>query len=117
MTAKWDPMKDLKAYYGAGKRPRMVDVSEMPFLAIEGRGAPTGDEQTPFQAAIGAMYSVAYTMKFTIKNEGRDFGIPAIEASWWADADDIERAGGEVRQGSAGAVAVAVATAGSRLRA
>ena len=97
MTAKWEPKKDLKEYYGAGKRPRVLDLPEMTFLAVEGQGAPEGEgeEASPFQTAIGAMYSVVYTMKFAMKAEGRDFGIPAIEAFWWADAEDTERAGGD----------------------
>lgn len=97
MAAKWEPKRDLKEYYGAGKRPRVLHLPEMPFLTVQGRGAPQGEgeEASAFQTAIGAMYSVAYTMKFAIKYEGRDFGIPAIEASWWADPEDTERAGGD----------------------
>jgi len=42
------------------------------------------------------MYSVAYTMKFAMKADGRDFGIPAIEAFWWGDPEDIEQGGGDL---------------------
>ncbi len=95
MATKWEPKKVLKEYYGAGKRPRLVDVAEMPFLVIEGRGSPHEQGPHSFQMAIGAVYSVVYAMKFAIKAEGRDFGIATVEASWWADPDEIERAGGE----------------------
>ena len=94
MAAKWEPKKDLKEYYGAGKRPRVIDVPEMSFLAIEGEGSPHDEGPRSFQTAIQATYSVAYTMKFAMKAEGNDFGIATIEALWWADAEEIERAGG-----------------------
>lgn len=35
-------------------------------------------------------------MKFAIKAEGRDFAVPAIEAFWWAEAEDLEPAGGDL---------------------
>ena len=97
MAAKWEPKRELKEYYGAGKRPRVLALPEMPFITVEGQGPPQGEgeEASAFQTAIGAMYSVAYTMKFAMKADGRDFGVPAIEGLWWADSEDVERAGGD----------------------
>jgi len=38
MATKWEPRKELKEYYAAGKRPRVIDVPDMPFITVEGRG-------------------------------------------------------------------------------
>lgn len=87
MAAKWEPKKELREYYRAGKRPRLIEIAEMPFIAIEGCGAPGGEG---FQAAIQAMYSVGYTMKYAMKAQGRDFGIAALEAVWQVEGAQVE---------------------------
>jgi hypothetical protein len=67
-----------------------VKIGPAVYLAIEGRGAPGGPE---FQAAIGALYGMAYTVKMTRKFEGkRDYVVGKLEAQWWADGgDDFSR--------------------------
>ena len=34
---------------------------------------------------MGALYPLAYGIKFAEKAAGRDFGVPPLEAVWWAD--------------------------------
>jgi hypothetical protein len=63
----------------------IADVVRVParaVVAIEGRGEPGGPA---FQDAIGAVYGVAYTLKFTRKPSGDDFRIGPLEARWWTD--------------------------------
>ena len=52
------------------------------YLAIAGRGKP-GDEL--FQAQIGALYGVAYTLKFTKKAAGQDYKVATLEGLYWGD--------------------------------
>ena len=50
---------------------------------IDGKGSP---ESQQFQDALAALYSTAYTVKFTLKSAGRtDFVVPPLEALWWAE--------------------------------
>lgn len=90
MPEKIDLFKQLKREdYKAPKNPEFVTVKKGKYLAIEGRGAPDGEE---FSAKIGAVYSVAYTVKMTRKyNGGQDYVVGKLEAQWWGDdgSDDF----------------------------
>ena len=79
---KLDLRKELKQFYTAKSKPSIVDVPEGRFLTITGRGEPGGEA---YQAALNALYSVAYTVKFRSKKEGRDFTVMALEGLWWWD--------------------------------
>jgi len=61
-----------------------VEIEEGKFLAIEGKGAPAGDE---FQTKLGALYSLAYGAKILMKKEGKDFSVVKLEGLWWVDSD------------------------------
>jgi len=63
--------------------PRIVTVPRTTYLTLSGKGLPAGNGSGEFQAAIAALYGLAYTIKFTRKKEGGDLAIGAIEADWW----------------------------------
>lgn len=60
----------------------VVTVPARKTLSIEGTGGPHGEG---FGRAIGALYGVAYTLKFSRKPSGRDFKIGPLEGRWWAE--------------------------------
>jgi hypothetical protein len=85
MTMKTiDLKKTLKPYYTASaSKPALIDVPARNCLMIDGRGDPNGQA---FQEAIGTLYSVAYTLKFTFKKEKAiDYPVMALEGLWCAD--------------------------------
>jgi len=90
-AAKLDLFKTLKQDYVAPRKPVVVKTSPAKYLAIEGLGKPGGEE---FQACIGALYGVAFTIKMTRKFAGqRDYAVSKLEAQWWADGtNDLGRA-------------------------
>ena len=51
--------------------PRLIDVPWRRFLAVEGGGHPADEG---FQAAIKALYSIAYGARFGLRREGVDSG-------------------------------------------
>jgi hypothetical protein len=51
--------------------PRLVEVPWRRLLAIEGRGRPGGEA---FQAAIKALYSIAYGARFALRRRGVEGG-------------------------------------------
>ena len=61
----------------------LVDVPAMRYLSISGEGSP----QSPnFAAAIEALYSTAYPVKFISKAAtGKDYVVPPLEGLWWAE--------------------------------
>lgn len=67
-----------------------VDVPAMVYLSITGQGDPNGPG---FAAALGALYPVAYGLKFARKPDG-DFTASPLAALWWAD-DPAAFAAGE----------------------
>ncbi|RYE07654.1 MAG: hypothetical protein EOP22_16795 [Hyphomicrobiales bacterium] len=58
----------------------IVDVPELSFVMIDGRGDPNGEA---FQAALGWLYPVSYGLKFASKAAGRDYGVGPLEGLWW----------------------------------
>jgi hypothetical protein len=85
--SKLDLKKELKKFYSASaKQPEIVDVPEGKLVTIVGRGAPEGPS---YQAAIGAIYSTVYTVKFKCKAEGKDFAVMPLEGLWWWDDPSI----------------------------
>ncbi len=83
---KIDYKKELKNLYRpSAKKVEMVDVPEMNFLMIDGEGDPNTSQA--FQDAIGALYPLAYALKFMVKRGeiGIDFGVLPLEGLWWAD--------------------------------
>jgi hypothetical protein len=83
--SKIDYKKDLKQFYKpSAKKVCEVDVPSMNFLMVDGSGAP---ETAHYKAAIEALYSVSYTLKFMIKKGdiGIDYAVLPLEGLWWAD--------------------------------
>ena len=61
----------------------IVDVPDMNFLLVDGEGAPTSPQ---YSAAIEALFSVAYTLKFMVKkSKGIDYAVMPLEGLWWMD--------------------------------
>jgi hypothetical protein len=83
---KIDYKKELKQFYNASaKNVEIVDVPQMNFLMIDGKGDPNTSQA--FQDAVEALFSVSYTLKFMIKKgkEAIDYGVMPLEGLWWAD--------------------------------
>ena len=83
-----DLVKQLKPLYAPSPRhPAIVEVPELSFLMIDGRGDPNSSEA--YQNALEALFGVAYTLKFALKRTDpeRDFKVPPLEGLWWADGD------------------------------
>jgi hypothetical protein len=84
---KIDRKKDLKALYGTTTRQGCVavDVPEMHFLMVDGQGDPNTAQA--FADAIGALYALAYAIKFMVRKSALalDYGVMPLEALWWAD--------------------------------
>ncbi|KPL00220.1 MAG: hypothetical protein AMK75_05700 [Planctomycetes bacterium SM23_65] len=80
-TKKLDLYKEHKAEYVTPKAPVLVEVAPATYLTIEGQGPP-GTEA--FQAKVGALYSVAFTIKMTRKFAGKgDYKVCNLEGLWW----------------------------------
>lgn len=83
---KIDHKKELKHLYGPpAKKVSVVDVRPMSFLMIDGQGDPNTSQA--YQEAVGALYSVAYTLKFMVKKGEMaiDYKVMPLEGLWWTE--------------------------------
>ena len=88
MTA-FDYKKEYKEFYLPPRKPQIVEVPAMNFLAVRGMGDPN-EEEGDYKAAIGLLYGIAYTIKMSKmgkhKIEGYfDYVVPPLEGFWWQD--------------------------------
>ncbi len=81
-AAKAVPFPVPAVLLGATTAPDIVEVPARSAVAIAGAGPP---DDPGFQRAVGALYGVAYGLKFARKPGGRDFKIGPLEGRWWAE--------------------------------
>jgi len=83
---KLDLKKQWKNLYQS-KPGALVEVTVPPlsYLMVDGEGDP--NTSAAFQQAIEALYSLSYTLKFSLKKSPRpvDYGVMPLEGLWWAD--------------------------------
>ncbi|HEV8558358.1 MAG TPA: GyrI-like domain-containing protein [Actinophytocola sp.] len=74
-------------YRARQRRIDLVDVPELGYLMIRGRGAP---EDPEFGAAVQALYAVSYGAHFELrKRNGWAPRMTPLEALWWVDDPDL----------------------------
>jgi len=79
-AAKLDLGKLFRAEYAAPRKPVLFETAPSCYLAVDGQGAPGG---AIFQARIGALYAIAYTVKMTRKfSGGQDYTISRLEGRY-----------------------------------
>jgi hypothetical protein len=65
-------------------QPELVRVPPLTYLMVDGAGDPNTSED--FRAAIGALYSLAYTLKFSLKkSRGLDFRVMPLDGRFHAE--------------------------------
>jgi hypothetical protein len=80
---KIDFKKTLKHLYSASARePALVEVPEMKFLRVDGRGDPNSPM---FQSAVELLYGLSYGLKFALKKRGQEYALPPLEGLWWIE--------------------------------
>jgi len=83
-ATKLDLKREFRELYGCGRDPAIVEVPELSFLMIDGTGDPNTSEQ--YRAALEALFSVSYTLKFTVRRApaGFDYAVMPLEGLWSA---------------------------------
>jgi hypothetical protein len=83
---KLDLKKQWKQFY-EGKAGVLVEVNvpALTYLTVDGEGDPNTSKS--FEEAVEALYSLSYTLKFSLKKSPRalDYGVMPLEGLWWAD--------------------------------
>jgi hypothetical protein len=92
MAETIDLKRDLKTLYSARKgHPVVVDVPEMQFLMVDGRGHPATSSE--FQGAFEALFSLAYPIRFAIKARADvAYTVMPPEGLFWSAEGGLETA-------------------------
>ena len=91
----FDFKKEYKEYYMPPKKPVIVDVPKMNYIAVSGKGDPNA-EDGEYKQAVGVLYAVAYTLKMSYKTDYRiegffEYVVPPLEGLWkQAGCDSID---------------------------
>lgn len=85
----FDYKKEYKEFYMPPKKPTIVSIPPMNFIAVRGQGNPN-DENGEYKKAIGLLYAIAFTIKMSKKGDYRiegyfDYVVPPLEGFWWQD--------------------------------
>ena len=84
MTEKVDFKRTLDSYRARRGEVRILDVPDLRYLMVDGRGDP--NTSSAFRDAVASIYPVAYRLKFASKVDlGRDYVVPPLEGLWWAE--------------------------------
>ena len=79
----FDFKKEHKEIYAPKKRPGIIEVPPVTYVAVRGSGDPN-EEGGAYQQAIAVLYAISYTIKISKKGtrqiEGyTDFVVPPLE--------------------------------------
>lgn len=85
----FDYKKEYKEFYMPPKKPTIVTVPPMNFIAVRGQGNPN-EENGEYKQSIGLLYSIAFTIKMSKKGDHQikgyfDYVVPPLEGFWWQD--------------------------------
>lgn len=85
----FDYKKEYKEYYMPKRKPEVVTVPSMNYIAVEGTGDPN-EEGGAYKQSISVLYAIAYTIKMSKMGDHRmegyfDFVVPPLEGFWWQD--------------------------------
>ncbi|SEK24998.1 GyrI-like domain-containing protein [Ruminococcus albus] len=88
----FDFKKEYKEFYMPPKKPVIVDVPEMRYIAVSGKGDPN-EEDGEYKQAVGVLYAVAYTLKMSYKTDHRidgfyEYVVPPLEGLWKQDGSE-----------------------------
>ncbi|MBM6749891.1 GyrI-like domain-containing protein [Mediterraneibacter glycyrrhizinilyticus] len=87
--AAFDYKKEYKEFYLPPKKPQIIEIPAMNFLAVRGQGNPN-EEGGAYKNAIGLLYGMAYTIKMSKMGNHRiegyfDYVVPPLEGFWWQE--------------------------------
>jgi len=88
---KLDFKKEYKDLYLPKTFPATVDVPEMTFIAVDGKGDPN-TEGGEYQQAIQALYALTYAIKMSKMGDQKPEGyfeyvVPPLEGFWQIEGD------------------------------
>lgn len=90
---KLDYKKEYKALYQPPTKPSIIDVPEMVFIAVDGKGDPNTCAE--YKEALELLYGLSYAIKMSKMNgtqpEGYfEYVVPPLEGLWSVEGVDFD---------------------------
>lgn len=87
-----DYKKEYKDLYSPKTAPVLIEIPEIQFVSVVGRGNPN-DRDGEYQKAMELLYAVSYAIKMSKKGKEIpdgyfDYVVPPLEGLWWVDSKD-----------------------------
>lgn len=84
-----DYKKEYKEFYMPPKKPTIVEVPAMNYIAVRGQGDPN-DEKGEYAQTLGLLSGIAFTIKMSYKGDHKIQGyfgyvVPPLEGFWWQE--------------------------------
>ena len=88
----FDYKKEYKEFYLPKRKPELITVPPMNFIAVGGKGNPN-EEGGAYKESIGLLYGIAFTIKMSKKGDHRidgyfDYVVPPLEGLWWQEGTE-----------------------------
>ena len=85
----FDYKKEYREFYMPPKKPGIVEVPAMNYIAVRGKGNPN-EENGEYKQSISLLYGIAFTIKMSKKGNHRidgyfDYVVPPLEGFWWQE--------------------------------
>ncbi|MBQ6088253.1 MAG: GyrI-like domain-containing protein [Firmicutes bacterium] len=85
----FDFKKEYKEFYMPPKKPSIVTIPKMNYIAVRGQGDPN-PEESEYKQAIGLLYGIAFTIKMSKMGSHNidgyfDYVVPPLEGFWWQE--------------------------------
>lgn len=85
----FDYKKEYKEFYLPPRKPVIVEIPEMNFIAVRGTGNPN-DENGEYKKAMELLYGIAFTIKMSYKGPHKiegyfEYVVPPLEGLWWQE--------------------------------
>lgn len=88
----FDFKKEYKEFYMPPRKPGIVNIPKMNYIAVRGTGDPNS-ENGEYKESIGLLYAVAFTIKMSKLGSHRmagyfDYVVPPLEGFWRQEGSD-----------------------------
>lgn len=93
MPDKFDYKKEYKDLYMPKTKPSIIEVPEMIFIMVDGKGNPNSCAE--YKNAMEVLYGLSYSIKMSKMNGTQPKGyfeyvVPPLEGLWWVADDNFD---------------------------
>ncbi len=85
----YDFKKEQREIYRPARKPSIIMVPRMNYIAVRGKGNPN-EEDGEYKKAIGTLYPIAYALRMSYKSDYKiegyfEYVVPPLEGFWWIE--------------------------------